>query len=524
MSILMNESARTNISILQRANELFGITQRRVASGKSIFTSADDTTRYKSSETLLGRSKQLSDINNNIALGLSTLETTDKTLNTMLGLVESALSLVSKAQNEGGAGSLSTLPTADLNATSPVVGAVIGSKFSITSDSGKNFTYVFNSVTTTWGEVANALNSANIGVIAKFVPSTVAGQTNLRFSALNNEEDFTFDDVSDRNVMDDLTGMLSPSGQAFVPANLFANGVAAPAPGESGFAVTFGGRITGSAGGGVTGATVIPAGSTMTFEDGNGGFRSVSYGVATTLTQVITDITAMGAGIKAELVNQTGGAGGPLQFRLRNMNGGNMKIISGAGAFAPAGVLGLNGASLGYAAPLSTDNALRLSYGQQYDAIILSLDLLVANNPVPNGRNLLQGQNVNVILDEFAGNPVKISGVAVTAAGTLTMSQQGATWTTELNIQNSAVQARQAVVKLRALQAQFATFNTYIKSRFDLNRAYQGELKTQGDEVVAADASEESARLIALKTRQDFAVQALTLGNQSDQSLLRLLG
>ncbi|MGL5448357.1 MAG: hypothetical protein ACRDBL_13710 [Rhabdaerophilum sp.] len=523
MPVLMNDAQSTNVSILQRLNESFQITQKRVASGKRIFGSADDTTMYKSSETLLGRSRQLSHINNNISVALSTLQATDNTLQNMMSLVESALTLVRKAQSEGGAGSRSTTTSADINNNTVVSGVTIGSKFSITSDDGRNFTYTFNSLTTTWGEVANALSASNIGVNADFIPSTVAGQTNIRFSSRQNK-DFTFDAVSDQAVMDDLVGLSTPTGQTFNANNLFANGLAAPGAGESGFTIAYGGHVTGNAGGGVTLATAIAAGSSITFIDGNGNFRSLSYTVATTVAQFITDITGLGAGTKAELVNQSGGAGGPLQLRMRNANGGNMSIVTANGDLAGGGTVGLGNAQTGFAASLSSNNALRLSYGQQYDAIIANLDLLAQRNPVPDGRNILRGQNINVMMDEFASNPLLIAGVNITAAGTLTMTQAGASWSNELNIQTSADQSTQALANLRGYLAQFSTFNNYIRERYNLNQAYMGDLKTQGDGLVAADVSEESASLVALQTRQQFAVQALTIGNQNDQSLLRLLG
>lgn len=522
MPILINDATSTSVAILKRTNELFGITQKRVASGKKIFTAADDPTRFRASETLLGRSAQLSDLNNNISLGLASLEATDRTLEAMLGLVDSAVSLVTRAQNEGGSGTRNTTTTANLTESSVVTGVTIGSRLSITSDSGRNFVYTFNSLGVTWGEVANAINAAGIGVIAEFVPSTVAGQTNIRFRSTN-DEDFTFDAVSDQNVMDDLVGLTTPTGQVFNPANLFANGIAAPAASETGFTIAYGGQQTGT-GAGVTPATAIAAGSSIVFEDGVGGFRTLNYGVATTVAQVIADVTALGAGIRAELVNQTGGAGGPLQFRLRNMNGGNMKIVAASGDFAFGGALGMGGITTGFAPPLSQNNSLRLAYGQQYDAIIENLDQLVANNPVPKGRNLLRGENISVILDEFAGTPLKIAGVLVTAATTLTMAQPGASWVNDQNIQTSAQQARDAQRIVLELQTQFATFNNYIRSRYDLSKAYQGDAKVQGDELVAADVSEESASLIALQTRQEFAVQAISIGNQNEQSLLRLLG
>ena len=523
MTILMNEATNANVAILQRTNELFQLTQKRVSTGKKVFGAADDATRYKMSETMRGRAGQLSDINNNVSLALSTLEATDKTLNNMIGLLASAQTLIRRAQAEGAAGLRGTTATANIDSSTVVTGVSVGSKFSVTSDTGKNFTYTFNSTTVTWGDIANALNSANIGVMAEFVPSTTANQTNIRFVSIN-DKDFSFDSITDENVMDDLSGLSSPTGQTFNPANLFATGLAAPAANEKGFTVSYGGQVTGTAGAGVTTATAIAAGTTLSFMDGTGGIRTLTYAAATTLNQVITDITAMGAGIKAELVNQSGGAGGPLQFRMRNMNGGDMQILAGTGAFAAAGAVGFPGVTVGYAAPLSSNNALRLAYGKQYDAIIVNLDLLVQNNPVQNGRNLLKGQNMNVVMDEFAGNPLTITGVNITAAGTLTLAQAGASWTTDQNIQTSAVQANQALTNLRNFQAQFATFNSYIKSRYDLNKAYQGDLNTQGDDLVSADTSEESANLMALQTRQQFAVQALSIGNQNEQSLLKLLG
>lgn len=523
MTILMNNATAANVGILRQTNTLFEIAQKRVASGKKVSNAVDDAQRYRTSERLLSRAAQLDQINANISLGLSALDATDKTISQMIGLVGQAIDLTTRAQNEGTVGSRSALATAALDSSSVVTGVSIGSRFSITTDDGRNFTYTFASTTTTWGEVTNALNASGIGIQADFVPAATAGQTNLRFTSTSGK-DFTFDAVSDENVMDDLAGLTSPNGQTFIPANLFANGLAAPGAGESGFSITYGGRIIGNAGGGLTPATAVAAGSSLVFIDGNGGHRVLNYGAATTVAQVMTDINGMGAGVKAELVNQTGGAGGPLQLRIRNTNGGNFQVESATGDFAAAGALGLGGVVTGYAATLASNNALRLSYGQQYDDIILALDALVANNPVPQGRNLLQGNTVEINLDEFTSNPIRLVGTIVSAASTLTMAQAGASWANDLNISISAKQAHAAEAVLRALQAQYATFNSYIKSRFELNQTFKSDMKTQGDDVVASDVTEESAALVALQTRQEFAVQAISISNQNSQAMLKLFG
>ncbi len=188
-----------------------------------------------------------------------------------------------------------------------VTGVSVGSVFSITSDSGRTFTYTFNSTSTTWGEVANALNASNIGVMADFIPGSVDGWHLQSAFPCHQRQGFHLQ-RGDRPERDGRSGRPHhPDGQVFNPNNLFANGVAAPAAGRNRLHRELWRHITGSAGAGVTLATVIPAGSSIVFEDGNGQYRTINYGAATTVSQFITDVTALGAGIKAELVNQSGG-------------------------------------------------------------------------------------------------------------------------------------------------------------------------------------------------------------------------
>ncbi len=399
-AITMSSASSTNIQILQLANEQFQVAQKRVSTGKMIFGAADDATRYKMSEQMLGRQRQIENVNNNVSLALKTLETTDKTLKQMIGLVETAQNLIRKAQAEGAAGVRGQTFGANINASSAVVGAAIGARLSITSDTGANFTYVMRTATDTWGQIIDALNSANIGVMAEVVPSTTAGQTNLRFYA-SNGKDFTFDAISDQTIMDDLafTGQTTPMALPIGTAanmNAYFGAAGVNVVGETGVTINFGGQTLGSKN--VTTATAVAAGSVLVFEDGTGNTRTLSYTAASTVAQVLTDINNMNAGVKAELVNNTG-AGANTVLRLRNTNGGDMKIFTGIGDFASTGTIGsvpAVGSTTGYAAPLSTNNALRLQYGVQYDNIVTNINALVTNNPVQTGRNLLQGQNMNV--------------------------------------------------------------------------------------------------------------------------------
>ncbi|MCA3674218.1 MAG: hypothetical protein INF05_04310, partial [Methylobacterium sp.] len=67
-------------------------------------------------------------------------------------------------------------------------------------------------------------------------------------------------------------------------------------------------------------------------------------------------------------------------------------------------------------------------------------------------------------------------------------------------------------------------YASFIKDRYDINREFSTDMKTLGDDLVAADVAEESAKLTALSTQQQFAVQAFSAGSANSQSLLRLLG
>ena len=536
MSIAFNSATAANIEVLRKSNENFLTTQKRVATGKKVFSAADDATRYRMSETMLGRSRALSSLNNNISLALKTLEATDNTLKNMVSLVEQAQNIVRSAQADGAAGVYGIQSNQKISATTKITGAAVGQVLSITAENGQNFTYTVASVNDTWGQVVDALNGANIGVVAEFVPGTTAGTENIRFRSTNGAG-FRFDGRSAQEIMDDLANasMVAPGGTTTMTSaaqaqNLFANGTAAATATETGFTVSFGGAVVGSKTGILT-TTAIAANSLMVFKDGNGQTRTLNYTAATTVATLINDINAMGAGVKAELHNN--GAGTTNVLRLRNTSGGNMEVLAATGAFASTGTIGIvpaAGTATGYATPLSSNNVQRLLYGQQFDNLIANINTQITNNPVQTGRNLLAGANMGVVMDEFGGTPIAITGVQLAGTGStnnalgFTTTTQGSTWANDTNLQNAATAATNALTQLRNIQAQLSTYNTYMKSRYDINESYMKELAASGNELVAADVAEESANLTALQTQQQFAIQAFSMGSSQSQALLRLLG
>ena len=528
MSVVFNAATAANVNILRTTNQLFQISQKRVATGKSIFGAADEATRYTMSQTMLSRSRNIDSVNSNISTALKTLESTDKTLQQVSKLLTQMNDMATAALNAGSATTVAATPTANISDTTAVVGASTGHRLSITSDNGKNFTYTFSGTAgaTTWGQVAQALNNANIGVTIRFEAAGTASR--LVLESTDKSTGFTINGNSSQQVVDDLTGINSGYDGTYA-ASKFINGTSSP----SGFGGTNPYGLRFGTGGVVTTASTfagssVAAGSSLTFLGSDGVARTWSTTTAKNIDAVLSEINALNAGVKAEFV--TTGTAGQNRISLRNLNGNTMTVLNGTGAFdSNTGVNRFNataGLPVVTGNPIlgATNNAIRLQQGQNFESYKTEITALINQNVTQAGRNLLLGQNVSIILNEFSANAITVSGVNTTVAGNLALTTNGSTWTTNGNISASQTQVQAAIQTVNGLQAQFGTYASFVKARYDINQTFSSDLKSLGDDLVAADVAEESAKLTALQTQQQFAVQAFSAGSQNAQGLLRLLG
>ena len=356
-SVTMTGASRANVQILKNANAQFQTAQKAVATGKWVFSAADDATRYTMSERMLGQCHAINRLNTALSTQLVTLETTGLAISHLIDLAQSAQTLARKAQAEDPPPLRVFAPTAVLSANSPVVGYPLGAKLSITSDSGANFTYTFTNTGTTWGDVAAALNSKSMGVRADFSPMPgIIGAIGIRFIATNGY-DFRFDPISDQTIMDDLASPASANpatGKAMdslAKTNaLFGSGGVVVA-GETGLTVGYGGAILGQAN--ITTATPITGGSLLVFQDGSGDEKTLLYPLPTTLQQVIDDIKALGTDIRAELIN-VNATGTNTVLSLRNIRGEAVDILAARGSFEATGTLGLSPITGARAEPVKT--------------------------------------------------------------------------------------------------------------------------------------------------------------------------
>ncbi|MBR2033930.1 MAG: hypothetical protein IKA03_04580, partial [Alphaproteobacteria bacterium] len=79
-----------------------------------------------------------------------------------------------------------------------------------------------------------------------------------------------------------------------------------------------------------------------------------------------------------------------------------------------------------------------------------------------------------------------------------------------------------AITKLRSMSSEFGNNYSIVQSREDFTKNLINVLTEGADKLTLADMNEESANMLALQTRQQLAINSLSLASQASQSVLRL--
>lgn len=81
----------------------------------------------------------------------------------------------------------------------------------------------------------------------------------------------------------------------------------------------------------------------------------------------------------------------------------------------------------------------------------------------------------------------------------------------------------QTITNLRSKAANIANNASILRVRLDFTKEYVNVLQGGSDKLTLADLNEEGANIMALQTRQQLGIQALSLAGQAEQSILRLV-
>ena len=95
-------------------------------------------------------------------------------------------------------------------------------------------------------------------------------------------------------------------------------------------------------------------------------------------------------------------------------------------------------------------------------------------------------------------------------------------WSTNELIDASITAVDGAISKLRNYASEFGNNYSVVQNREDFTENLINVLEEGADKLTLADMNEESANMLALQTRQQLAINSLSLASQAAQSVLSL--
>jgi hypothetical protein len=176
-------------------------------------------------------------------------------------------------------------------------------------------------------------------------------------------------------------------------------------------------------------------------------------------------------------------------------------------------------------APVADPNsqATRASLVAQYNNVLDQINTTSQDSSF-NGINLLNGDTLNLTFDETGASKLGVTGVTFNDAGLgLTKLASGTDFLDNSSANTALTALTAASTTLRTEATSLGSNLSIVQIRQDFNKNLINVLQTGASNLTLADTNEEAANSQALSTRQSIAVSALSLANQSQQSVLQLL-
>ena len=155
---------------------------------------------------------------------------------------------------------------------------------------------------------------------------------------------------------------------------------------------------------------------------------------------------------------------------------------------------------------------------ERFNQILGQYDKLI-NDSWYKGVNLLKLQDLKVVFNENRTADLDIKGVDATTKG---LGLKTADWQTVEDIQESLNEIDSAINRLRLHSSEFGNYYQIVTTRENFTNSLINVLTEGADNLTLADMNQESANMLALQTRQQLAVNSLSLASQASQSVLRL--
>ncbi|QDP20965.1 DUF1522 domain-containing protein [Bradyrhizobium cosmicum] len=264
-------------------------------------------------------------------------------------------------------------------------------------------------------------------------------------------------------------------------------------------------------------------GKTLTFTSFNGGSAvNVTFGDGTNGT--VKTLDQLNTQLQANNLSATIDANGLLTISTTNDYASSTLGSSAAGG-AIGGTLTTSLTFSTASSPVadSVAQTTRANLVSQYNNILSQIDSTSQDSSF-NGVNLLNGDQLKLVFDETGKSSLNITGVTYNSKGLgLASLVSGSDFIDNAATNKVLANLNSASSTLRSEASSLGSNLSVVQVRQDFNKNLINVLQTGSSNLTLADTNVEAANSQALSTRQSIAVSALSLANQSQQSVLQLL-
>lgn len=168
-------------------------------------------------------------------------------------------------------------------------------------------------------------------------------------------------------------------------------------------------------------------------------------------------------------------------------------------------------------------NSTRTTSMKQYNEILDQIDQLAKDSGY-KGVNLLQDNDLKVVFNEDRSSYLTINGTFADTSDEGLKISRAEDWTNPDNeaIDASISELENAITSLRNMASEFGNNYSIVENRENFTESLINVLEEGSDKLTLADMNEESANMLALQTRQQLAINSLSLASQAAQSVLSL--
>src|SRR5712671_2098734 len=476
-AITLTSAVRANLLALQNTTANQATTQQRLATGKKVNSALDNPTNFFTAASLSSRAGELTNLLDSMTNGVNIIKAADNGLTSITTTIQSMQATVTQARQDASWQSGSyTIDTATIGSTGvKTIGFSGGAVGATVVTVGLNDQETLSGATSGFGSTSTGTGT-----------SGTAGTLTIQAADINGGVA-----VSVSVASGDVVSTVAANINTAVGSSTFATVVAGQL------------KLQDTLGGGAVTAAV-------------GFATTTSTAVATAVESVDTIVSAINQNLsltgKVKASNNAG------QLQITNLSISAL-TVTGVGASGQ-----VDGSTTGTASVAG--NSVRGNLVTQFNQLKDQLDK-TAQDASFNGINLLSGDALKLFFNENSTSSLSIQSTNPQGINSSTLSIGTAT-STEFQSNTSLDTRLQALhTALTTVASQSSAFGSnlsIVQNRQDFTNNMVNTLQVGSDGLTLADTNLEGANMMALQTRQQLSITALSLASQANQAVLRLFG